>query len=84
MRHRLRVTSGTLRQTENDPYQRYQDADTGETIACVYRVGRGPGYRASGPAERGPLRANMTQAQRDADRILRARGYAPPHPQDQR
>ena len=83
MRHQLRITSGTLRQTENAPYQRYQDADSGETIACVHRDARGPGYRASTPAGRGALRPSMTQARQDAEQILRARGYAPPRPQDE-
>ena len=84
MRHRLRVTSGTLRHTENARYHRYQDAETGETLACVNRDAPGPGYRASTPAGQGPLRATMNQARQDAHWILRHRGYTPPRPQDEK
>lgn len=77
MSHPLHVTTGTLRTTERSPYHRYQDPDTGETIACIHQDGPTRGYRASTPAQPGPLRATIAEATEDANRILQARGYSP-------
>lgn len=77
MNQPLRVTTGTLRATERSPYHRYQDPATGETIACIHQDGPTRGYRASTPAQTGPLRTTIAEATKDANRILQARGYPP-------
>ena len=77
MNQPLRVTTGSLRTTERNPYHRYQDPETGETIACIHQDGTARSYRASTPVQPGPLRATIAEATEDANRILQARGYPP-------